>query len=288
MGAVGIGLGLVAGPAGAHEPEFEQTRQLIALVEGAADLIAEKGVAAACDAFRREGTPWLDGDTYVFVLDLDGKAICHPVKPSLEGKSLLELRDPHGKPIVQSFLRELEGGKPDGWVHYLWPRPDSALNFFWKTAYIRRATSPEGPEYVVGSGLYQMKMERFFVVEQVNDAADLIARHGEEAFATLRDKGSGFRFYDAYIFVLDRAGNVLVNVGFPEREGRNDLELADPTGKKIIREMLALLERQESGWVDYLWPRPGDTATARKSSFVRRLDLDGRMLMVGAGVYFDQ
>lgn len=283
-------LTLAAAPvavAGAPPPEHAETRELMRLVEDAAALVSETGAAAACDEFRVAGSRWFHDDVYVFINDTEGHSLCHPAKPSLEGRTVLDLRDPHGRAIVQSFIREVEEDG-EGWVHYLWPRPGAGTNFNWKTTYLRRAALPNGGEAIVGSGLYQMPMERMFVVEQVDDAAELILEKGEEAFPTLRDKASGFRFYDSYVFVMTRDGVHLVNAGFPEHEGENMLEVTDADGKVIGREILALLEEQEAGWVDYMWPRPGDDPASRKSSYVRRVQLpDGDVLIVGAGIYTD-
>jgi len=263
---------------------YEETRNLIALVTDAEALIESGGAEAACASFREDGSKWLRDEAYVFVLDTEGKTLCHPVRPDYEGKSQLELRDPHGKPIQRNFLRELEGGREDGWVHYHWPRPGQRT-FYWKTTYLRRAVEPEGREVIVGSGLYQMRMEPFFVVEQVNDAADLLESRGEAGFDEIRDRSSGFRFLDAYIFVIDLDGNHVVNVGFPELEGTNTIDMVDATGKNIGRAMLERVANDGEGWVDYMWPRPGDERAAKKSSYVRGVEVDGRQLVVGAGIY---
>jgi len=277
---------MLVAPVAAEKPEilYDETRDLIALVSDAASAVAGSGVEEACVSFREDDSRWLREETYVFVFDMEGKTLCHPARPTLEGRSLLELRDPHGKPILKNFLRELEGGNDEGWVHYHWPRPGQKT-FYWKTAYIRRATDPDGRDVIVGSGVYQMRMEPFFVVEQVNDAVDLLAEKGEEAFAILRDRKSGFRFLDAYVFVIDTDGNHVVNVAFPELEGTNTLDMVDSMGKNIGRGMLAEVEANGSGWVDYQWPRPGDERPAKKSSYVRGVEVDGRTLVVGAGIY---
>ncbi len=266
-------------------PLYDETLLLIDLVRDAADLVAAEGLDAACAEFRQPGTHWFQDEIYLFVLDLEGSAVCHPALPALEGQKLLELRDPLGKPIIQSFLREVGSGSESGWVHYLWPKPGSST-FRWKTAHVRRAAAPDGTDYIVGSGLYEMEMERFFVVEQVEDAVELLAEAGvNEAFYTLRDPATGFRFYDAYVFVMDGDGVMLVNVGFPDLEGRNVAALEDESGKLFVQEMLAV-EEGEAAWIDYLWPKPGETRPSRKSSYVRRVEIDGRDYVVGAGVYF--
>ena len=267
------------------EPKYQETRELMAVVEGAAELIESEGVQTACDQFRVEGSRWYHDDSYVFVLDMDGEAICHPVRPSLEGRSLIELRDPKGKTIVANFIRELESAD-HGWVHYQWPRPDGQV-FYWKTSYVRRAKDPEGKALIVGSGRYQMKMEPLFVVEQVDDAIELIGQADEKkAFETLRDESSGFLFYNAYVFVLDSSGVLLVNNAFSENEGKDVSDLADIDGKAFVREMLAV-PSGESAWVHYKWPKPGDTRPSAKSSFVRSVEITGKRLVVGSGVYFD-
>lgn len=283
---------LLAVPAGVvraapYEPEHEATRALISLVDDAAALVAEQGPEAACEGFRQTGSRWFHDETYVFILDMQGNALCHPGRPSLEGRGLIDLRDPHGKPIVQSFIRELDRAE-SGWAHYLWPRPGGGNNFFWKTSYVRRAVGPGGTAYIVGSGGYQMPMERLYVVEQVDDAVELLERDGEAAFPVLRDPASGFKFYDSYVFVMAESGIHLVNAGFPEHEGENMLDVQDSDGKVIGREILAVLAEKDAGWVDYTWPRPGDSPSSKKSSYVRRATLpDGRKVVVGAGLYVD-
>lgn len=275
------------GATDAYPPQHEETRDLVDLVAAAAELVSEQGVAAACEEFRRPDSRWFHGEVYVFVNDLQGTSLCHPAKPSLEGRSVLDLRDPYGKPIVQKFQRETEDDG-EGWVHYLWPRPGAGTNFVWKTSYVRRTATPGGDPVIVGSGRYQMPMERMFVVEQVEDAAALLADQGAEAFPELRDKAGGFRFYDSYLFVMDGDGVQLVNAGFPDNEGKNLLDYTDDNGKVIGREMLALLADRDSGWVDYAWPRPGDQPSSTKSSYVRKVEMpDGRTVVVGAGIYLD-
>ena len=268
------------------EVQGEETRELVLLVQEASEVINQRGIDRACSEFQSFESRWFQGESYVFVLAMDGEAICHPAQPNLHGKSLLELRDPHGKPIVQNFLQELSDGDDEGWVHYLWPKPGETT-FFWKSTYVRRVFD-EDTEYIVGSGLYSMKMERFFVVEQVEDASRLISQMGTSAFSLIKDRSSGFRFLDAYIFVMSFDGIQQINLGFPELEGVNLLDFQDSHGKLVSREMLRLLEGQPAGWVEYMWPKPGEGLPSRKSSYVRLVEIEDQRYVVGAGVYLEQ
>lgn len=285
--AVTISAGAWAGNGAAEKPmapESDLTLDLVALVDDAARLVAEKGTDSACKDFREPG-PWFQGESYIFILDMDGDMVCNPSSPELEGQNLLDFKDPLGKPIAHNILREVQGSSTDGWTHYLWPRPEF-MTSFWKTSYFKKVTDPDGKQVVVASGLYEIEMERFFVVEQVDDAVSLILEQGEDAFDTLRDPASGFIFYDAYVFVMDDTGEMLVNVGFPELEGKSLIDLKDVDGKPFVRETVERLAGAESAWVDYRWPKPGETPTSDKTSYVRRLELEGRTLIVGAGFYF--
>ena len=290
LGLSAVGMTLMAAllPAGESAPapelEFEESKQLVALVKAGARLVNERGVEAACKEFRVRDSPWFVDDNYLFVFDMNGETLCHPARPSLEGRVLLDLKDPHGYPIVQTFIRELAGESEAAWVHYLWPRPDEST-FYWKTSYIRQTRDSLGLDCIVGSGRYQMKMERHFVVEQVNDAVDLIQERGEAAFEVLRDAASGFLFYDNYVFVLEEDGVLLVNPGFPTQEGKNLIDLQDVRGKWFVRDMIDALQQEDSAWIDYMWPKPGDEPASPKSAYIRWADLDGKRLLVGAGLY---
>ena len=61
------------------------------------------------------------------------------------------------------------------------------------------------------------------LVALVNDATELVRTEGEAAFGELRISGSRWRHEEAYIFVLDPEGRMLVHAD-PAMEGKNQLE----------------------------------------------------------------
>jgi signal transduction histidine kinase len=271
-------------PESAQRYERAETRKLVALVNDAAKLIETNGEAAFA-AFRTPGSRWRQHETYIFVLDPAGNMLLHP-DPELEGKNELELKDVDGRPIIRGLVDAATSlpDKPEGWYHYQWPVPGGILPR-WKSSYVRRVAAPSGKRYVVGSGTYDDRMERAFVVDLVDDAAGRIERLGDGAFATLRDRAGAFRVKDAYVFVIDPRGVELVNPAFPNLEGRNVLDVKDTQGKPLVREMFAVAEREGSGWVQYMWPRPGDSVSTLKSTYVRKVNVGGSWLLVACGVY---
>jgi len=278
---------LIAG-CSSPKPQYKhpETNALVRLVEDAAQLVKSQG-AAAFPAFRQPGSKWLNEQTYIFVLDEQGVRIVYPTAPDQEGKSLVNLYDLfYGKPIGKMILATALAGKA-GWVHYPWPKPGEDTPS-WKSSYVVLVTDPAGKKYIVGSGLYEMKMERQFVVTAVDEAARLIDQKGKRAFATLRDPASQFYFKDTYVFVLSLNDGVeLLNPAYRQLEGKNVLDLKDKHGTYLVREMIKVAKDKGAGWVDYMWPKPGFKGIFKKSTYIRKAKMDGRDVLVGCGVYLD-
>jgi signal transduction histidine kinase len=72
---------------------------------------------------------------------------------------------------------------------------------------------------------------------------------------------------------------------FPNLEKRNLLDMKDSQGKPIVRDMLTVVRDKGAGWVDYMWPKPGESVPTRKSAYVRRANFGDQSVMVGCGVY---
>ena len=264
--------------------QYNETRELVELVKDAADLLSLKGEAAFAD-FRNSGSRWRQDETYIFVLDPEGNMLVHPDK-TMEGKNEIDLKDINGKPIIRGLIGAVTtfANKPEGWYHYEWSVPGGLLPR-WKSTYVRLATTPSGGRYIVGSGMYNDRMERSFVVDAVKHAVGQIEQNGEAAFQLFHDRTGPFIAKEAYIFVIDQNGVDLVNPGFPNLEGRKLLDLKDTQGKQLIREMLDIVQTRGSGWVDYMWPKPGESISTQKSTFVSKAKLGNTWVMVGCGVY---
>jgi signal transduction histidine kinase len=260
------------------------TRALVALVDDAAALVQKSGDAALGE-FAVDGSRWRTGETYIFVLDPAGIMLVHP-DPALQGRSQLDLEDVNGKPIILGLLGAATtfSSKTKGWYHYQWPVPGEILPR-WKSSYVRLVTAPSGTRYVVGSGMYTERMEPSFVVDVVTEAAEQIESTGKDAFPLFRDPKGPYRAKDAYVFVIDSNGMELVNPAFPNLEGRNLLDLKDTHGKPLVRDMLGVVQVQGSGWVHYMWPKPGESVSTRKSTYVARAKLGDQWVLVGSGVY---
>jgi cytochrome c len=53
--------------------------------------------------------------------------------------------------------------------------------------------------------------------------------------------------------------------------------------KLLFKEFVEVAKSKGEGWVDYMWPKPGEKAPSKKLSYIYRVP--GKDVFVGAGVY---
>ncbi len=265
---------------------YEETKQLVRVVEAAAAQVETRGEAAFAD-FAVKGSRWLNEQRYFFIYDEKGVCVFHPMSPHLVGQDLSGLKDFYGKPVI-GRIRELAGrAEPRAaeWIFYLW---EEGTQFFpmWKSSYVRRAVTPEGRVLLVGSGLYNLRVEREFVRRQVDAAATLLVSEGREAaFRAFHDLASRYVFLNTYIFVLDAEGRALVDPSFPNMEGRDLRGFRDSVGHLVVEEMIEKLSEADEAWVQYKWPQPGARTPSRKVAYIRKVKLPDGELIIGSDFF---
>src|SRR4030065_2264120 len=109
----------------------------------------------------------------------------------------------------------------------------------------------------------------------VNKAAALIESKGKAIFPEFRNKDSECFSGKTYLFVYDLKSNVLFNAAFPAREGTNTTGQKDANGKLFHHDFIQRAESKGSGWVDYMFPKPGQTQASRKWGYVKEVTVDG-------------
>jgi cytochrome c len=143
---------LLSSPAfSAEAPQSKEAKRIIALVDKAVTLVERKG-RTAFPEFKKKGSEWYKGESYLFINDLQGLNLMHPASPELEGKNLIDLKDSNGKAFVREFI-ETAKSKGQGWVEYMWPKPGEKKPSK-KISYVRAAKMPDGETVIVGAGDY--------------------------------------------------------------------------------------------------------------------------------------
>lgn len=116
----------------------------------AAAMVTSQGVDAAIKAISNPKGPFVWKDSYVFLMNLDGKMLAHPFKPELTNmQHVLLLTDPTDKALFVQFVN-LARNVGHGWVEYMWPKPGKTTPSK-KLSYIYRV--PDTTLFV-GAGVY--------------------------------------------------------------------------------------------------------------------------------------
>jgi signal transduction histidine kinase len=116
------------------------------LVQKAAAHLKQVGAEKACADFKNTGGTYWDRDLFVFMYQADGKILCTPGIPGLEGRDANSLKDLDGKEFGKLIIQAAVGG--GGWAEYRMLNPGTKKSEPKKTWAVR-----EG-DYVLGSGAY--------------------------------------------------------------------------------------------------------------------------------------
>ncbi len=126
--------------------------ECVAKTKEAAAMINAKGLDEGIKEINNKTGKFVWKDTYVFLMDLDGKMLAHPMSPGLIGKNLLETKDKGtpGKLLFKEFV-DLAKGKGEGWVEYMWanpgdPAPRKKISFIYRVP---------GKDLLVGAGIWE-------------------------------------------------------------------------------------------------------------------------------------
>ncbi|MCK5098581.1 MAG: cache domain-containing protein [Desulfobacteraceae bacterium] len=87
---------------------------------------------------------------YFFIQNSKGINILHPIKPELQGKNMINAKDPNGKFFLKELNEVAEKNKQGGFVSYMWPKPGSEEPVE-KLAFCKRL---EGWDWNIGTGIY--------------------------------------------------------------------------------------------------------------------------------------
>lgn len=121
----------------------------------------------------------------------------------------------------------------------------------------------------------------------VEKAGALIEQKGKAAFAEFRKPDSEWFHGNTYLFAYDMQANVLLNPAFPAREGTNVKGGKDARGKLLHQAIIETAETKGSGWVDYWFPKPGQTEPSQKWTYVKKVMIDGTPALIASGFYPD-
>ncbi|MDZ7752004.1 MAG: EAL domain-containing protein [Gammaproteobacteria bacterium] len=180
--------------------------------------------AARAQALEQIGALRFGDGNYVWVIERTGLTLSHP-DPAIEGRNILDLRDPDGRLVIRPILKQLETA--DEATHrYRFPRADlgeasDKLSF-------ARDFAPWG--WVIGGGIY---------LDDVSAAVTTAkAKLAERLRARLRQAELGG---DGFVFIFDGDRRLLVHPD-PAREGASlDVLINPSTGRSLASDIMDTL-----------------------------------------------
>jgi signal transduction histidine kinase len=123
-------------------------------------------------------------------------------------------------------------------------------------------------------------------IEKVKAAVKMAVDQGEEeALKQVGDKNGPFVWKDTYVFAItaDQAISVAHPIT-PTLIGKNLLHVKDINGVLIFAEMAKVASSADGyGWVDYMWPKPGEKTPTPKHSYIEKVP--GTNVAFGAGYW---
>lgn len=134
----------------------------------------------------------------------------------------------------------------------------------------------------------ELASQKEFTSAQVYSAVELIEEEGEQAFPQFRVKNSQWFHDDFYIFVWRTDGIRVVYPPDVSGEGQDVSNLEDFNGKPIGQMFINMTQGEEGeGWINYYWPRPGETEPSKKYTFIKGASFDNQTYIVGSGFYLE-
>ncbi|WP_462326989.1 methyl-accepting chemotaxis protein [Desulfobaculum sp.] len=203
-----------------------------------------------------------DDGNYLWITDLDGRMIAHPIRADLNGKDLSDATDPNGKHLFREMARvAAESGA--GTVDYLWAKPGEETPKQ-KVSYVKLI-----PElgWIVGTGAW---------VEDIT----------EELKQTALEQIRGMRLADGnYLWINTLEPRMVMHPVKPELNGKPLGDMTDTKGKHLFVEFADVAREEGQGFVDYHWSKPGQEGDFPKLSYVKLFRPWG--WVIGMGVYMD-
>ena len=133
-----------------HAQKAATKEECVMKCHEAAALINAKGLDEAIRAIGDAKGPFVWKDSYVFLMNMDGKMLAHPMQPELTKlPHCLLITDPTDKALFVAFVN-LARTVGQGWVDYLWPKPGKKSPSK-KLTYIYKVPNQD---VFVGAGVY--------------------------------------------------------------------------------------------------------------------------------------
>ena len=201
---------------------------------------------------------------YYYIYTIEGTNVLHPINPEFENKFMLNHKDNLGNFVIRDIFKDLEN-KKEAYTTLYWAKPEDLKNQYKKITYNKIF---EPYNLVIGTGEY------------LNDFEEITKEKILSYISSIRyDKND-------YVFVVDKEGVYLSHFE-KSYVGLNRIELKDPNGFMITKEIINTAKDGNSGYLQYVGTiKPQTKLPSRKITYVKGFkDWDWA---IASGFYTDE
>jgi len=197
---------------------------------------------------------------YFWINDFNGTMIMHPIQTYLNGKNLIDFKDPNGVYLFKDFVSicKKDGA---GIAKYQWENPDSK-KVEDKISYL---FTFEPFHWIFGTGEYHSVLKKKFQ----NEVIDVVNR---------------LRYGDNNYFYITDYNNVLIS--HPYLQGKDLSKVKDIKGNYILPPLIKIARKNGKGFHRYWWKKNNsDDTPYEKLTYAK--DFPDWHMVIGTGVYID-
>ena len=201
---------------------------------------------------------------YFYIYTTNGINVLHPINPQFENKFMLNHKDSLGNFVIRDIFKDLEN-KKEAYTTLYWAKPEDLKNQYKKITYNKIF---EPYNLVIGTGEY------------LNDFEEITKEKILSYISSIRyDKND-------YVFVVDKEGVYLSHFE-KSYVGLNRIELKDPNGFMITKEIINTAKDGNSGYLQYVGTiKPQTKLPSTKITYVKGFkDWDWA---IASGFYTDE
>ncbi|MGA2938979.1 MAG: cache domain-containing protein [Syntrophobacteraceae bacterium] len=260
-----------------RKQSIKTRRDAINYVDMAVDFYKAAGKEVAFAEFTNPEGRFVDGDMYVYALNMKGTMLAHGANERFVGQEWIDVKDSGGKPFVKEIL-EIAELKGSGWVEYKWYDLE-VRDTLPKAVYFEKVD-----DVIICSGVYprQSKRTRRDAMNWVSRAVDFYNAAGKGiSLAEFTNPKGEFVDGEMYIFALDTKGTMVAHGANRSFVGTQWIEVKDPDGKPFVKEILDAAHQKGNGWVEYSWYDPEIKETLPKAVYFEKVD----DVIICSGVY---
>lgn len=133
------------------------------------------------------------------------------------------------------------------------------------------------------SNMVQSAISQFSIYQKLVNSGTMTK---DEAQRQVKERIAAIRYSEGnYLWINDMTPKMVMHPLKPDLDGKDLSDNKDPNGKALFMEMVTVCKVKGKGFVNYSWPKPGESKPIPKISYVELYQPWG--WIIGTGIYID-